>query len=210
MAKFYKTDNALDPSQSDEYDVVMLASRSGDVIEASNPLPIILPDNTSTSKDRLRTASYSTGFFNTFQHGKASDVWDETTASGATSTWDSTHSSVLLSVTSTAGSKVVRQTRNVMRYVPGRPAEYSQAFNMNGAATGIRQRVGMFDDNNGFYFEKSASGVLYFVIRSNVAGSPLETRIAQSSWNFDKFDGTGPSGLTVNDFSKCLLFGIGG
>lgn len=169
-----------------------------------NPIWTASSNVASTSKDRQKITTYSTGFFNTFQHGKASDVWDETTSNGATSTWDSSHSAVLMSVTSTVGSKVVRQTRNVMRYVPGRPAEYSQAFIMNGAVSGVRQRVGMFDDNNGFYFERAANGTLYCVIRSNTTGSPVETRIAQSSWNGDKLNGTGPSGVTL-DLTKTQL-----
>lgn len=207
MAKYYKSDANLDPSNSDEYDVPMLATIDGNVVSASNPFPVTLPSNTSTSKDRLRTASYSTGFFNTFQHGKATDVWDESTANGATCTWDSTHSSVNIAVTSTTGSKAIRQTRNVMRYVPGRPAEYSQAFIMNGAVSGIRQRVGMFDENNGFFFERSADGTLNCVIRSKTTGSVVDTVVPQSSWNGDKLNGSGPSGITL-DLSKTQLLVI--
>jgi len=179
-------------------------SANTSVNSETNPLYTVISNVASTSKDRMKITSYSTGFFNTFQTSKAVDVWDESLTSGGTSTHDPNRSAVAIAVTSTIGSKVVRQTRNVMRYVPGRPAEYSQAFMLNGATTGIRQRIGMFDDNNGFYFERAATGILYFVIRSNVTGTPTETRIPQSSWNFDKMDGSGSSGYVL-DLTKTQL-----
>jgi len=35
-----------------------------------------------TSKNRMKISTYQTDFFNTFQYGKETDVWDESTASG--------------------------------------------------------------------------------------------------------------------------------
>lgn len=179
-------------------------SKNTTVNSQVNPIWVESSNIQATSKGRLKSTTYSTGFFNTFQHGKALDVWDESLTSGGTSTWDNYRSSVNISVTSTVGSKVVRQTRSVMRYVPGRPAEYSQAVIFNAHISGVRQRVGMFDDEDGFYFERSANGTLNCVIRSNTTGTPLETRVPQSSWNEDKLNGTGASGLTL-DLSKSQL-----
>jgi len=36
------------------------------------------------------------------------------------------------------------------------------------------------------------------VRRTYVTGSPVDNAVAQSSWNIDKMDGTGPSGITIN------------
>jgi len=67
----------------------------------------------------------------------------------------------------------------------------------------LRQRVGYFGTNNGFYLELDGSDA-YLVERSSVSGSITNTRIAQSSWNVDPMDGTGPSGETL-DLTKSQI-----
>ena len=62
----------------------------------------------------------------------------------------------------------------------------------------------MFDENNGFFFERAEDGTLYAVIRSKTTGSVVETRVAQADWNEDKLDGTGSSGVTL-DLTKTQL-----
>lgn len=124
--------------------------------------------------------------------------------SNATSTWDSNWCAVKCDVTSTIGSKVVRQTKLVMRYVPGRPAEASIAFRFGSAVPGIRKRIGQFDSENGFYLEQGVDGKMYCVLRSKTSGSVVETRVEQSNWNIDKLNGFGKSGLTL-DMTKIQL-----
>jgi len=68
-----------------------------------------------TSKNRMKVSNYTTDFFNTFQYGKETDVWDESTASGGSATWNSNTNWIDMAVDSTQGAKVIRQTRNVMR-----------------------------------------------------------------------------------------------
>jgi hypothetical protein len=63
---------------------------------------------------------------------------------------------------------------------------------------GIRRRIGIFDENNGVYFEDAGDGTYYCVIRSKTSGSVVETRIPRSDWNGDRLDGTGPSSLVAN------------
>ena len=152
----------------------------------------------STSKYRMKVSTYSTGFFNTFQHGKSDDIWDESLTSNATVTWDSNLSSVQCLVKSTPGSKAIRQTKNVMGYIPGRPAEFSTAYFWGTPVSGIRKRIGQFDENDGFFLEQDATGEYNCVIRSSTTGFVVENRVARSSWNGDKLDGSGPSGVILN------------
>jgi hypothetical protein len=69
---------------------------------------------------------------------------------------------------------------------------------MNTQKTNVRQRVGYFNDHNGVYFENDGTGN-YFVLRSYVTGSVVNTRVAQTNWNIDKFDGTGYSAQQSHD-----------
>jgi len=61
--------------------------------------------STVDSKGRLKVQTQQTIFFNTFQYGKETDVWDESTTLGGSAVFDTSTSNVLMSVSSTAGSK---------------------------------------------------------------------------------------------------------
>jgi hypothetical protein len=63
---------------------------------------------------------------------------------------------------------------------------------MNEPKANVRQRVGYYGAENGIYFENDGT-TNYFVLRSNTSGTITEERVAQSTWNIDKFDGTGYS-----------------
>lgn len=166
--------------------------------------------NEYTSKNRLKISDYTTDFFNTFQYGKETDVWDESTTSGATATWNTNTNWVDMAVTGALGSKVVRQTRNVMRYIPGRTGILTYAVRFQTPVTGIRRRIGLFDENNGFYFEDAgvlgADGLPQYnvVVRTSTSGIMVENRIPRSQWNGDKLDGTGRSGI-VADATKTQM-----
>jgi hypothetical protein len=68
--------------------------------------------------------------------------------------------------------------------------------NLGDPSDGTRSRIGYYDDLNGVFFERDASG-LYIVFRSSVTGSTEDVRVPQAEWNCDKLDGTGPSGKTI-------------
>jgi hypothetical protein len=157
-----------------------------------------------TSKNRMKISNYQTDFFNTFQYGKETDVWDESTANGGSATWNSNTNWIDMAVTNTLGSKVIRQTRNVMRYLPGRSSQLTYAVRLEAPVTGIRRRLGLFDEANGFYFEDAgvigADGLPEYnvVVRTSTSGSLVENRVPRSQWNGDRLDGLGPSGITAD------------
>ncbi len=105
------------------------------------------------SKGRLKVQTQQTIFFNTFQYGKETDVWDESAVNGASAVFDTSFSQIRMQVTNQTGSKVIRQTCNVQRYTPGRTQSVAFAVRLATPTTGIRRRFGMFDGNDGFFFE---------------------------------------------------------
>ena len=163
--------------------------------------PVLRIDDTSlqhTSKDRAKVSNYEVNFFNTFQYDAEVDIWDEVTTTGGSAVHDSIRRELDLIVDGTqAGAKVCRQTRNVMRYIPGRTSEVTFSFVMCAGSVGIRKRIGIFDDRNGLFFEQIGDE-LAFVVRSDITGSVVDTRIIQSDWNQDKLDGTSPKGTTLD------------
>ena len=164
-----------------------------------------------TSKNRIKISDYQATFFNTFQYGKESDVWDEYTANGGASAHNTNTNNVDMRVNGTLGSIVIRQTRNTMRYIPGRTSTLTYAIRFQTPVTGIRRRIGLFDEGNGFYFEDAgvlnAQGLPEYnvVVRSKTSGVVVENRVPRSQWNGDKLDGTGPSGLVASPTAQQMV-----
>ena len=158
-----------------------------------------------SNNNRLKVAPFQTVFFNTFQYGKESDVWDEQVVGvGATATYNANSSNVVMEVGSASGSKVIRQTKNVMRYIPGRSATLAFAIRLDTPQVGIRRRFGLFDENNGAYFEDDG-GTYSYVLRSNTTGIVTETRVTRDNWNGEKFDGNGYTGVTADATKQQMI-----
>ena len=167
----------------------------------SYPIPPIKADiGDYTSKGRLRVSNPEVIFFNTFQYGIETDVWDTSTANGGTAVFDATTSSVDMAVTSTLNSECIRQTLNVQRYIPGRSSELTFAVKLTTPASGIRRRFGLFDGTDGIYFEDNGGDYACVIINDGSI-----TRVARASWNGDKLDGAGSSGITADATAQQII-----
>lgn len=127
-------------------------------------------------------------------------------------------SSLSITVDNQANSEVIRETNKVFYYQPGKSLLVMNTFAMNPAKTGLRQRVGYFSSLNGIFLEID-DDTAYLVLRSYSSGSVQETRVAQSNWNIDRFDGTQLSaipskydirsdGVDALDLTKTQIFWI--
>lgn len=153
---------------------------------------------------RLRVSNPYTLFDSQNRFAK-DNQFDETTATGGTSTYNSNESSVDMAVTASSGSSVVRQTLRCMPYQPGKGLLVMATFVMNAAKAGLRQRVGYFNTANGVFLQLANTGEPQFVLRTSTSGSPSDTRtVSQSDWNGDKLDGTGAS-EKVLDLTKAQI-----
>lgn len=152
---------------------------------------------------RLRTSSPMT-LFDSSHRFTDNNLWVDSTSGTASATFNADEGVVNLAVGSASGDELVRETYKVFAYQPGKSLLVMSTFVMGTANANLRQRVGYFGAANGVYFERDGTTV-YMVERSSVTGSPVNTRVAQSSWNIDKMDGTGPSGLTL-DATKAQIF----
>jgi hypothetical protein len=135
--------------------------------------------------DRLRVSNPLTILDSILKYGKDEDAWNEELTAGATSVHQFDEASVLMTV-STSGDKVVRQTREYYRYQPGKSQLVMMTFNIQsgGDTTNVRRRSGYFDAENGIFLELTSAGI-GIVKRSNVTGTPVDTRIEQADWNLD-------------------------
>ena len=130
----------------------------------------------------------------------------QTAGSGTTTAYAVNEASQSLSVAlNTLGTRV-RQTKMRFNYQPGKSQLVLLTFNLNGAVANITKREGIFDANNGLFFETLGT-TISFVRRTYVTGSAVDTKVAKASWNIDPMDGTGKSGITL-DFTKTQILFI--
>lgn len=186
------------------YEVVQVINPDDEVLRVSLASP--QPGDASPASDafgRLRVAQPLT-LFDSSHRFTDNGLWATDTASGGAATFSANEGLVNLSVTTTSGSKVYRETLKAFSYQPGKSLLILNTFVFNAAQANLRQRAGYFGAKNGMYVELAGT-TLSFVERSNVTGTVTETRVAQADWNVDKLDGTGPSKLTL-DISKAQIF----
>lgn len=152
---------------------------------------------------RARTSEPHTLFDSQNRYAK-NDLFSESTATGGAVSFLTNESTVEMTTTTSSGSEVVRESKRVFPYQPGKSLLVMNTFVMSAPQTNLRCRVGYFSTQNGVFFERNNS-TLNLVRRSYVTGSVVDTAIAQSSWNGDKLDGTGASGYTL-DTTKAQIF----
>lgn len=197
----YRLDNKQLGQPGNRYEVVMIADKWGNVI--SNPAN---PQGTMVDAFGRMRVSQPYTLFDAQHRYVETPLWDANTTGSAFKTYDKNSSSVLLTVTGANNDQAIYETTKVFPYQPGKSLSVFSTFTMAAANTTLRQRVGYFGSNNGVFFEQNGStNSLNLVIRSTANGTLVENRVAQSSWNADKFDGTGHSERTL-DITKTQIF----
>jgi hypothetical protein len=146
---------------------------------------------------RLRTSSPLTLFDSSHRY-RDNNLWSSLIVGTGSTVGFVTHQGLInIGIGTTSGCSVIRETTKTFSYQPGKSLEILNTFVMNAPKQNLRQRVGYFGADNGIYFEQDGT-TLNFVERSIVSGILSETRTPQSSWLYDKLDGTGPSGYTLD------------
>lgn len=165
--------------------------------------PVSIGGTSADAFGRARVSPPVTLFDCQNRYAKNPD-FDESVSGSASVSYSANESSVLLNVTNASGDKVVRETKRVFAYQPGKSLLVMNTFVMPTTHANLRCRVGYFGVNNGVFFERSGTA-LRMVRRTYTSGSVVDNVVAQADWNGDKLDGTGSSGLTL-DTTKSQIF----
>jgi hypothetical protein len=119
------------------------------------------------------------------------------TATSGNVVYVANESSFNLNVSAASGSSVIRQSKTVQAYQPGKSLLTLNTFAMATLKANLRQRVGYFTADNGIYFEANGTS-LSLVIRSSTTGVIVEERIAQADWNGNTLLAGNPSGIVLD------------
>lgn len=200
MAQFRKDTSRYLADGKTLFEVVMLADQYGNLIGAANPSGTAVDAfGRARMSEPLTLFDSSNRFFDNSRTSFANNAGGNTSFVANTATLD-------MNVGTTSGTYVYRETNRVFAYQPGKSLQVLQTFVMNPAKTGLRQRVGYYGVNNGFYLERDGASTVQFVKRSKATGVVVDTPVTQANWNLDKMDGTGPSAITLNLDNPQIMF----
>ena len=207
MGQYNNKTKALRAQDSTNFEVMMLADKFGQTADWR-------PD--FTSKNRLKMSQPQTIFYNTFGDSLNDNNWDTVFIQGDASNTaiaapTATEKSITMSVAH-PGDKVIRQTRTVIPYIPGKEQMFSISLRYDQPTTGIKRRAGLFDMNNGAFFEDTGvpvtiDGVDYptnyhvCILKNGVR----VVDVPRQEWNGDRLDGTGRSGIVAESLAQQLL-----
>jgi hypothetical protein len=196
-------------NQIDNFQNIVAGILNGTACEGNmTPLPVSIGGTNVDAFGRVRVSEPFTLFDSSHRYSD-NNLWSTGLTGTASATFVANEGLVNLTVGTASGDQVIRETTKVFSYQPGKSLLVMNTFVMGAAKAGLRQRVGYYGQDNGFYVERDGTTV-YFVERSLVTGSPTNTRVAQANWNQDTLDGSGsaanPSGLTLDMAKSQILY----
>jgi hypothetical protein len=137
-----------------------------------------------------------------FDTDKRPLIWDEPTAGTGAATHLPNEYSVQMQVSASA-DEVVRQTKEYYVYRAGQSQLVFATFVLAAVEANLIQEVGYNDANDGILLQADGT-TINLVRRTSATGSPVDTDVAQASWNIDPMDGAGPSQITI-DWTKTQI-----
>ena len=112
------------------------------------------PSGTMTDAfGRLRTSSPLT-LFDSQHRYVDNDLWATSNTAGTRYSFANNQSIVQLTVGTAANMSVIRETKKVFAYQPGKSLLIMNTFLFNQPKPNLRQRVGYFNSRNGIFLEQ--------------------------------------------------------
>lgn len=146
---------------------------------------------------RARVSDSFTVFDSTLRYSKRTEQWNESVTGAGSTNYLTNESSLALITTTASGDSVLRRTKRRLPYQPGKSLLVMQSFVGSTPVAGLKQEVGLFDNENGVMLRVSGT-TTQFVIRSYADGSVQENVVDQANWNINTFPNL--------DISKANIF----
>ena len=155
---------------------------------------------------RLRISSPLTLFSSQFTYNLNPLLFEQiTSGTGATISHNAQNRYANLNFSSTpTGGKSLMQSYEYLPYQPGKSQLSFITFNFESTAANVLKFAGYSDGVNGVEFQLDGTTKQFKLFSSTTQGN---ITVAQSSWNLDKLDGSGASGITL-DITKVQILVI--
>lgn len=178
------------------YELNMVADEKGYPVNGSNPTGMAVD-----AFGRARSSQPFTLFDSFHRYQDNGKITEE--AVGGSSAHNANAGLIECTINGAAGSHIYRESSRVFSYQPGKSLQILQTYIWSPHKSGLRQRYGYYDTQNGIFLEQTDAG-LCWVQRSTSTGTVQETRVYQQDWNYDTLDGAGVSRLTL-DMTKAQI-----
>jgi hypothetical protein len=200
MAQFRKDTHKYLGDGTTIFEVMMLADQYGNLVGPANP------SGMSVDAFGRSRVSQPLTLFDSSHRYKDNGLWSTSNSSGGTYTFNANAGLIDLTLDTTSGAEIVRETTKVFSYQPGKSLQILNTVVMSPPKANLRQRVGYFGANNGIYLEANGTNIAW-VERSYSNGSVVETRAEQADWNVDTLLGAVPSSPSQKtlDMSKAQI-----
>lgn len=154
---------------------------------------------------RLKVSQPFTIFDDSHRYSQNGNFDDVVIGTGSTVGFITAQSTATLGIGTTVGCSLIRESKKVFSYQPGKALQVLQTFVLNPPKENLVQRVGYASSENGVLLELNGSQV-NIVKRTHISGVTTSVTVPQSEWNVDTLDGTGPSGYTLDSTKAQILF----
>jgi hypothetical protein len=159
---------------------------------------------------RLKVSQPFTLFDSTHRYSQDGDFDEIILGTGSTVGIITSQSTATLGIGTSVGCSIVRESKRVFSYQPGKALQVLQTFTLNPAKENLIQRVGYASSENGVMLELNGSQ-LNIIKRTATSGVGTTITVPQSEWNVDTLDGTGvstsnPSGIQLDISKAQILF----
>jgi hypothetical protein len=176
----------------------------------TNPAKITYSDSANLDAFGRLRVSEPTGLFDEQCQYNAASLRMESviTGAGVAAAFNANTRLVALQVnTGGAGGSSLIQSFQYIPYQPGKSQLIKMTGVLGSATAGAVKRFGYGDANNGIFYEQNGTSGLQITRRTSTSGAPVDNTVVQASWNIDHFDGSGPSGVTINA-ANCFILVI--
>jgi len=163
--------------------------------------------NANDAFGRLRVSDPLTLFDSQLQYNGADLLYETVTTGTGATTHNANEASVTLSVVA-GGDSSLRQSRQYIRYKPGKSQYVLLTGVLGSTPTGdLERKMGYFDADNGLFLKQDSNG-LSFVRRTSTSGSVVEEEVAQADWSESSFSDLDPT-KTILFFIDMEWLGVG-
>lgn len=119
------------------------------------------------------------------------------TGNGANTLFIQNLAAVELAGGTDTNSSIIRASRRRHKILPAISHQWYSTINWEGADTNTTKRAGMFTNFNGTFWYVDGTDVGVASRRRLIDGTLVEVSNTRSTFNYDKLDGTGPSGVDI-------------
>ncbi|NBP55559.1 hypothetical protein EBU71_03275 [bacterium] len=204
MAQWNKNQQDYLNQERTLFEVYMQADRYGEIFD---------PVGQGFNGDlfgRVKVSEPFTLFDSTHRYAQDGDFNDIVIGAGSTVGIITAQSTATLGIGTTAGCSIIRESKRVFSYQPGKALQVLQTFVFNPAQENLVQRAGYASSENGVMLELNGSQ-LSFIKRTAISGVGTTISVSQTDWNIDTLDGSGPnqsnpSGIALDMTKAQILF----